>query len=319
MLMRRLTTIIYPLKVYTISVRNNIVYFICFLALNLASQSRLHDFLTPTDTLNINRRNTVIVTESTLATATLIGLNQVWYADYEQSKFHTTNDLNQWLQMDKMGHVFTAYQLGRHGANLLNWSGVNKKNQLLYGATLGFAFLTAVEVLDGYSKAWGFSWSDVGANALGTGLFVSQELLWDEQRVALKFGFKPSPYAKLNPSKLGTSFTEQLLKDYNGQTYWLSININSFFKTKHLPKWLNLAIGYGGAEMLGDFEDTDNQMLTSFKPYRQYYLSLDVNLSNLSTNSALLKTIFSIFNMIKIPFPSIEINKNGVVFHLLHY
>ena len=41
---------------------------------------------------------------------------------------------------------------------------------------LGFVFLTAVEVIDGYSSEWGASIGDVVANASGTALYVSQEL-----------------------------------------------------------------------------------------------------------------------------------------------
>ncbi|PQV50517.1 putative lipoprotein DUF2279 [Jejuia pallidilutea] len=282
------------------------------------SQTSLNQFLTPSDTLHVPRRNAVVISEVALSSAALIGLNELWYADFERSKFQTINDNAEWLQMDKVGHVFSAYQIGKQGAHLLNWSGVSKQNQLIYGATLGFGFLTAVEVLDGYSSEWGFSWGDVGANALGTGLYISQELLWKEQRIDVKFSFRQTRYAELRPDKLGASFFEQVLKDYNGQTYWLSFNLHAFFKESNIPKWLNLALGYGGEGMFSGIEVTDNQLLTSNRRYRQYYISLDVNLSKIRTNSALLKSVFSVFNMIKIPFPSLEINKNGAVFHLFH-
>lgn len=283
------------------------------------SQSNLDVFLTPSDTLNTPRRNTVIVSESSIAGITLLGLNQLWYADYERSKFHAIDDNNEWLQMDKMGHVFTSYQLGKHGAQLLNWSGVSKKNQLIYGATLGFTFLTAVEVLDGYSEEWGFSWGDVLANASGTGLYVGQELLWKEQRIALKFSFHQTKYASLRPDKLGNGFLEEVLKDYNGQTYWLSANLHSFFKGSKTPKWLNLAVGYGADGMLSGVKDIDNQLLTNFYRQRQFYLSLDVNLNEIKTNSKLLKVVFDVFNAVKIPFPTLEFNKKGCAFHLFYY
>lgn len=293
---------------------------LCVLMSSLSySQSKLNSFLTPSDTLNKPRRNAVIISEASVGALTLIGLNQLWYTDFERSSFQFVNDNDEWLQMDKMGHVFSAYQMGRFGADLLKWSGVSKKNQLIYGATLGFGFLTAVEVLDGYSKEWGFSWGDMLANASGTGLYIGQELLWNEQRIALKFSFHQTKYANLNPEKLGETTLEQVLKDYNGQTYWLSFNIHSFFKDSKIPKWLNLAIGYGGEGMLYGSEDIDNQLLTSNSRYRQYYLSFDVNLSNIKTNSMFLKTIFSVFNMIKIPFPTLEFNKKGAVFHLFYY
>ena len=143
-----------------------VLYLVCFATVTTFSQSKIENFLTPSDTLNKPQRNAVIITEASLAGITLIGLNQLWYADYPRSKFQTINDTNEWLQMDKMGHMLSSYQVGRIGADVLSWSGVSKKNQLLYGATLGFTFLTAVEILDGYSSEWGFSWSDMAANGL---------------------------------------------------------------------------------------------------------------------------------------------------------
>ena len=299
----------------------NIRYLILLFLLSFSgfSQSKLNNYLKPSDTLNRSRLNTVIITESTLASATLIGLNQLWYANYEKSKFQTVNDNREWLQMDKFGHVFSSYQLGRIGATALKWSGTDKKNQLLYGGTLGFVFLAAVEVMDGFSKEWGFSWGDIAANGLGTGLFIGQELLWDEQRIGVKFSFHQTYNAQLSPNKLGSDFNEQVLKDYNGQTYWLSANIHSFIKTKHIPKWLNIAFGYGANGMFSGSKDVDNQLLTNTDRYRQYYLSFDVNLEKIKTNSHILKTILSVFNTIKVPFPTLEFSQNRVVFHLLYY
>ncbi|WP_396600717.1 DUF2279 domain-containing protein [Algibacter sp. R77976] len=282
------------------------------------SQSKLDGFLTPSDTLNKPRRNGVVISEASIGALTLVGLNQLWYKDFERSKFHTINDNNEWLQMDKLGHVFTSYQMGKHGAQVLNWSGVNKRDQLIYGATLGFTFLTAVEVLDGYSEEWGFSWGDIIANGTGTGLYVGQELLWNEQRIALKYSFHQTKYAKLRPDKLGETYLEQILKDYNGQTYWLSANLHSFFKESKIPKWLNIAVGYGGEGMLTGIKDIDNQVLTNNQRYRQYYLSFDLNLNAIKTNSKLLRSVFDVVNMIKLPFPTLEINKKGTVFHLFY-
>lgn len=321
--MQELIITIYPHKEFI----NKIVkwqfikYYIVFIFVSLSSfsQSKLHTFLTPSDTLNKPRRNAVVVSEASIAGITLLGLNQLWYADFKRSKFHTVNDNNEWLQMDKLGHVLTSYQLGKHGAQLLNWSGVSKKDQLVYGATLGFGFLTAVEILDGYSEEWGFSWGDILANASGTGLYIGQELLWNEQRIALKFSFHETKYAQLSPDQLGEHFLENVLKDYNGQTYWLSFNLHSFFKTSKIPKWLNIAIGYGADGMLSGTKDIDNQLLTNIERQRQFYLSFDVNLSKIKTNSRLLKSVFDVFNVIKVPFPTLEIGKKGSVFHLFYY
>ncbi len=300
------------------------IHLVLFLLLgtSIYAQFNINSFLKPSDTLNISRRNAVIISEVSLGTLTLVGLNELWYNDFPRSSFHTIDDSNEWLQMDKFGHVFSSYQLGRVGADVLNWSGVSKKNQLIYGATLGFTFLTIVEVFDGYSKEWGFSWTDIAANGVGTGLYIGQELLWKEQRITLKFSFHSTKYAEMRPDVLGENILQEILKDYNGQTYWLSANLHSFSKNKDskIPKWLNLAFGYGADGMLTTNSDNVDNLFTNQHRFRQFYLSFDVDLTRISTNSHLLKTIFSVLNMIKIPLPTVEFNsKNGVVFHLLYF
>jgi hypothetical protein len=252
-----------------------------------------------------------VITEAALATSTLIILNQLWYADYPRSNFKTINDSGEWLQMDKFGHVFSSYQLGRLGASTLNWAGVRKKDQLLYGATLGLGFLTAVELMDGFSEEWGFSWTDMLANGAGTGLYLGQELLWQEQRLLIKYSFHRTQYAKLRPDKLGDGFSQEFLKDYNGQTYWLSANIKAFLKTDAVPNWLNVAFGYGADGML--IGDEFDPLFLNQKRNRQYYLSLDIDLSRIKTNSHFLKSVFDVLNVIKIPFPALELNSKGLV------
>ena len=284
------------------------------------SQSGINKFLTPSDTLNTGRRNALVITEASVIGLSLVGLNQLWYADYEKSKLHTLNDNDEWLQMDKFGHVFSSYQVGRAGAELLHWSGVGKKDQLLYGATLGFGFLTVVEVFDGYSKEWGFSWGDMISNAAGTGLYIGQELLWKEQRITLKYSFHQTKYASQRPDKLGEGLLEEILKDYNGQTYWLSANVRSFLKNEKIPKWLNVAFGYGAEGMLTGNNETEDLSFLNSNRKRQYYLSLDIDLSRIKTDSHFLKSVFSVLNVIKVPFPTLEFNdKNGIKFHAIYF
>lgn len=287
------------------------------LSFGFFAQTKTDTFLKPSDTLHKQRRNAVIISQSTAAGLSLLALDRLWYSDFDRGSFRTVNDNNNWLQMDKMGHAFAAYQLGSLGANTLNWAGVSKNNQLIYGATLGLGFLTAVEIMDGFSTEWGFSWGDMAFNAMGSGLYVGQQLLWQEQRVLLKFSFHQTSYAKLRSEVLGDGFLEELLKDYNGQTYWLSANVNSFLKSDKIPKWLNLAFGYGAEGMAAATASDTPVDLQPDNRQRQYYLSLDIDLSRIKTNSSLLRTLFDVFNLIKLPFPALEMNSQGAV--KLHY
>nr|WP_234423204.1 DUF2279 domain-containing protein [Flavobacterium sp. RSP49] len=284
------------------------------------AQERAESFFKPSDSLNRKKQKGVFVAEAALTAGTLIGLNQLWYADYPKSDFHFINDNTDWLQMDKSGHVFSSYHLGRLGAQMLQWSGASKKNKLLYGAGLGFAFLTAVEVLDGYSAEWGASYGDIIANASGTALYISQELIWNEQRITPKFSFHTTQYANYRPEVLGSSFTEQILKDYNGQTYWLSVNLHSFAKCSRIPKWLNIALGYGAEGMLTGNRGNNAFSTTNPQRFRQFYLSIDVDLTKIKTRSHFLKTVFSVLNTVKIPAPTIEfVRFNDIKYHFIYF
>jgi hypothetical protein len=287
--------------------------------LNIQSQSK-PSFFQRSDTLNLKRRRAVYISEAAGATIALIGLNQLWYADYPRSSFHFFNDNSSWMQMDKFGHVFSSYYIGKMGMDALNWAGESKKKQLIYGATLGFVFLTTIEVFDGFSEEWGFSTGDVLANALGTSLLIGQELLWDEQRIQFKFSFQTTQYAENHPNELGKNTLQQILKDYNGQTYWLSVNLWSFFKESKIPKWLNFSLGYGANGLPENSYDFSFRPPEPIESYRQFFTSIDVDLTKINTNSDFLKTLFNIFNFVKIPAPTFEYRSNGnFKFHLLYF
>lgn len=275
------------------------------------------------DSLSIFRKRKLTLGISTigLTGGSLIYLNQAWFAQYNTGQFHFFNDNDEWLQMDKCGHAFTNYQVARVMMQGMDWAGYSTKKQLLIGGLSGFTYMTAIEVMDGCSSGWGFSWGDMAANALGTGIAVGQKILWKEQRIQIKFSYYPSPYAKYRPNLLGDEWYTQILKDYNGQIYWLSINPSAFIKTENkFPKWLNIAIGYGANGMIGArdnnflIKDPDGTIRT-FNRYRQGYLSLDIDFTRIKTKSRFLKSVFTCINVIKIPFPNLELSEGKLKFN----
>lgn len=287
----------------------------------LADLSAKNGSVKTTDTaaipINKKRVACIVGAEATLYAGSLIGLNELWYKNYPRSSFHFFDDNQEWLQMDKVGHFTTAYYIGRVGIGFLKWGGMPHKKAIWYGGMLGSVYQSTIEIMDGYSKEWGFSVGDFVANTAGSAFVIAQALAWDDQRIVLKYGFQNSKYAVYRPNLLGTSLQERLLKDYNGQTYWLSVNPSSFMSSgTSFPKWLNIAIGYGADGMLGGYSNpyvTDgNGMEVNFERYRQFYLSLDVDLTRIKTKSIFLKTVFAAIGFIKIPAPALEFNKYGV-------
>ncbi len=270
-----------------------------------------------------NKTKKIILGSASIAitAGTLVYLNQAWYQQYSSGSFHTFNDNDEWKSMDKCGHSLSTYQTGRLMMQAMNWAGCTKKNQILIGGLSGFAYMSVIEMMDGYSKGWGFSWGDMAANTLGSSLAISQKILFDKQPLQLKFAFSPSPYAQYRSDLLGKSFSEQLLKDYNGQTYWLSINPTSFIKNEtKFPNWLSFAFGYGANGMIGARNNNiviqdDEGNIKTFKRYPQYYFSLDADLTRIKTKSKLLRAIFCWINIIKIPFPNVELSEGKFKFN----
>lgn len=251
---------------------------------------------------------------------TFFSLNKTWYANYPRSDFHFYNDWKEWQQMDKAGHAWSSYQISNHTSQIWQWAGMEKKNAVIIGGISGMAYLSIIEILDGYSDKWGFSIPDIMANSAGSALYVAQELGWKEQRISIKLSYSPYRYGTMKTranALFGSGDAEKVLKDYNGQTYWASINVKTFFPEAQFPGWFNIAIGYGARTMLGGYENTWTTATgiainrTDIPRYKRFYLSADIDLTRIKTKNKTLKTVFSLINVLKIPAPTIEWNGLG--------
>ena len=281
---------------------------------------------TASPTFNKPRLTFVAGTGSALYLSAFSGLYVLWYKDYPQSPFHLYNDNAEWLQMDKVGHFYTSYYIGKIAIDVLGWTGLERKKSILYGAGTGLLFQTTIEVMDGFSSGWGFSIGDMTANTLGSALVTAQALLWNEQRIQPRLSVHSTKYAGYRPEVLGSNVYERIFKDYNGQTLWLSGNISSFLsKESTFPKWLNLAAGYGIDGVVGGFyNQTVNKKgipIPNFVRQRQFYLSLDIDLSRIKTKSKFLKTVFTTVGFLKVPMPALEWNSKtgGLKFYPLYF
>jgi hypothetical protein len=268
------------------------------------------------------------------------GLNYYWYKDYPRSAFHSFNDSREWMGVDKAGHMFNSYYQSRWAMGMYRWTGVKNRTAVWVGGLTGTFLQSSIEILDGFSDKWGFSYYDLGANMLGSALVIGQELTWGEQRIVMKISaHRPAYPADLETRAArlyGTTAPEVLLKDYNAITTWFSFNVSSFIKRENnFPKWLNVAVGYGANGMYGGFEnkwcqdrdvefcdcDPAQQVVrTDVRRYPQFYLSLDIDLTRIKTKSKALRALFGVFNIIKIPAPTIEFNPvDKVKFHPLFF
>lgn len=284
-----------------------------------------------TQTANLKSRQWLVGGASaTLFGGSFVFLNKAWYQNYPRSSFHFFNDAGEWLQMDKVGHAWTAYTSSRLVYGAWKWAGLKNEKALLLSTLTSFGYLAAIEYLDGRSAGWGWSWGDIAGNTVGASLYAVQLLKWNEQRVQLKFSAHVNKYdASLKPRAdelYGKSLPSLLLKDYNAQTYWFSFNLKSFLPQSNLPAWLNIAAGYGAEGMWGGIENRaydENGVKvfdrTDIQRRRQWYLSPDIDLTKIRTKSKALRTVFFALNALKVPLPAVEYSQGKWSVHAFSF
>jgi hypothetical protein len=282
------------------------------------------DFFEPSTNYNSSRITGVVVSESILAAAVTFGLNYLWYKEFPHSKFHLFNDNAEWLNMDKVGHATTAYNIASIQNDIFRWAGVKRMPAAAIGTFTALSFMTMIEILDGHSEKWGFSIGDMLANISGCLLFQGQQWMWNGQRISLKFSYHYTMFAKYYPQELGKNWSERIIKDYNGQTYWLSVNVSSFLPANsRFPKWLNGSFGYGAEGMIGarnNPSEINGQKIPYFKRYRQFYFSFDTDLYRADDVSYFGTTILKLNRTLKTISPTLEWNdENGLTWHWLYY
>ena len=303
--------------------------------ININLRNHLRDISSPLEKDRmrlINRRVKIVAATNIVGYgAAMGGLYSTWYKNYPQSNFHVFNDISEWKGIDKIGHALSAYAESKASMELWRWTGISRKKQIWLGGMSGAFYQTVIEVLDAYSAQWGWSWGDVGANFIGSGMLVAQELAWDEQRIQMKWSFHRKRYTddglnKRSDELFGKTNAERFLKDYNGQTYWLSVAPKAFFPDSKFPPWLQVSFGTGTEGLFGGYENTakdENGIIhfnrTDIARRRQWYLAPDIDLTKIKTNKKGIKVALQILNIFKFPTPLLEYSKGSFNWNWFHF
>lgn len=230
--------------------------------------------------------------------------------------------------MDKVGHAFGAYFSATATSAAFRYSGYSPRKSALLGAGFSLAFQMPIEYFDGKSSAWGASSGDMIANATGTLIAGLQNWFWTTPRIPFRVTFHRSPFAVNRPDMLGHNLPERMLKDYNGQTYWLDLNPERLkVRPGFWPRWLGVNVGYGAEGMLGGDDnvwfaaDGKVQDYSHTIRYRQYYIGPSISFGYLKNHpKKAVRILAFITDKIRLPLPVIEFSKqNTVRFHPLYW
>lgn len=273
------------------------------------------------------RKIAVWTADVTLATGVHAALYQTWFSQYPSSKFHWINDNHEWLQMDKLGHAWASSTIAQRTADGFRWAGYSPRRSAVYGMASAFVFQYAIEYFDGRSAGWGASSGDLIANTAGLLYGGFQRYFWNKCRVPFRLTLHTTSYAGIRPDLLGTSFAERILKDYNGQTYWLDFNPNRMqCNPKGWPKWLGLCLGYGAEGMTGGddniWTDKNGQIhdRSDIQRYRQFFISPAITFGHIKSRHTWVNVLCWISDHIRVPMPAMEFNSLGKPqFHWIYW
>ena len=172
-----------------------------------------------------------------------------WWAN-QRGKFHVIEDAEYQANFDKAGHLFGACYSSYFFDEAYRWAGVDTAQSALLGALCGAVWEFYVEIEDGFAGDWGFSRGDAKSDITGAMFYLMNRRIPFLRNFEYKWSYWPS--SKLlnnNPDIPGQ--TMNIIEDYTGQSYWLSMDLHSALKDLGIenpwPKWLRVALGASGA------------------------------------------------------------------------
>ncbi|MGE5479786.1 MAG: DUF2279 domain-containing protein [Chloroflexota bacterium] len=246
--------------------------------------------------------------------------NTIWK---EVGPFHTYEDAEFTLWLDKPGHFFGTYLPCYVMQEALFTSGLSYDASAIWGGVLGLAYNSYVEILDGYSIGFGFSPSDFYADIAGATFFVAQHFSPFLQNFTPKFQYiKPSWHGELDryPS-------DAFIDNYSAQTFWMSVNVYNLLPTgmkKYWVPWLDLSVGYAVYSLCNPRLDRPCTCQSEKQTGATYgnpklLISLDWNLQQMFPNAdGFLGWLIQSANYFKLPSPVLEIGTKDVKFSFIY-
>jgi len=254
----------------------------------------------------------------------LLVVSQWWYT--HPSPFHFFDDATEWMGLDKVGHWFTSFQVSLLSVWLFSERSKPGSKPEAHWAIGGFIMMLPIEIMDGFSANYGASVFDLMANLAGSVSAFALLKLKVTETIYPKFSFHFTSYAILRPQLLGATWPQRILKDYNGQTYWISIRFKDVPGLSVMPAWLLFSIGYGVDGLLGGHDnkaDQPGERVVDFSYItraNKIVLSLDLDGTSVRVGNKYINYLLNVSRCVKIPAPAVEFNSvSGIKFHFLYF
>ncbi len=233
---------------------------------------------------------------------------RAWWSG-ESAPFHVNYDWNgPFRDQDKLGHMLGGYLLSESGRELLEAACMPEKRATLWAVAYAAAFQLQIEIWDGKQAKYGFSPPDLLFNTLGQGLSLSHAYIPAMRAVMPTFSY--SGTQALKNVRAGTIPGDlRPTVDYSGQTYWLSVDVDTLLPRAAKRVWpgiLRLSLGHSITDWVdpatGDF----------IRAQRRFLVSLDIDPLKLPGQAPWWVTVKKGLRHYHFPSPAIEFRSGGV-------
>ena len=241
-------------------------------------------------------------------------MRDAWWKE-KSTNFHfdAGRDFRYANNLDKFGH----FQGGIWAADFYDVTfrqlGYNKKQSGWYALAMTTGFQMLIEIKDGFSPNWGYSWGDISAGALGGMWIVGKQYSNFMRQTDFKFSYwvHSTKYFSVTSHKVKIFHAD----DYLNQTYWFSTPVNYLTanKIKGMPDWLNFSVGFGIDA------DTWSTKVAGEGGKWEFFFAPDINLEKLfKPKKKFWKTIVHAANYLKLPMPTLQIGPYKPQYHWLY-
>lgn len=212
--------------------------------------------------------------------------------DTYKRSFFTNGNSAHVTNYDKALHAYGGVVSSDLIASGLQLQGFGQENAVLTGAGVSSLFYLFIELEDAHINYLGFDGVDLAASVAGSGYPVLQYYVPFFNNFTPKFSYR---YSGINTT-MARQYSPQFLSDHEGQTYWMGVTVAGLLPASYkesYPRWLGIAAGFSMRNL-------------SQSARQEYYITLDVDLRTIDTNSEFFNTVLRTLNYIHFPMPGMK-------------
>jgi uncharacterized protein YfiM (DUF2279 family) len=209
---------------------------------------------------------------------------------------------------DKLGHLIGGFLLSEGGRELLQAACMSEKKATIWAVAYAAAFQLQIEYWDGTQAKYGFSPPDLLFNTIGQGLSLSHAFVPAMRAVMPTMSYRRTQALRnVQAGRIPGDLRPTV--DYSGQTYWLSVDVDTLLRGRAKELWpglLRVSVGHTISDWVnpatGDF----------VRAQRRFMLSLDLDPLKLPGQAPWWVTIKKGLRHYHFPSPALEITSGGV-------